>query len=233
VIRIATHALVGLLTDLLHTADDPKTAGATAAIHLHTVRGYDDDHPSDLLVGTSTDRVVLGHANIACSGQEERPMLWPIGDVQAVMAVLKPLGKNRDHAVEIRRELESFIVAEDPNLLDDGLSLSFGGLDPADFPTEAWDLLTAARMTPPEGSQPAYPRTDFRADRLAPFQRVATRRNEMVSLYRYHQRLPLLVEIGASYRGVLSPFGWNDEIKGAGTAPSGDVYPLAVVEESA
>lgn len=107
-IRIPTTGLVALLTDLAHTAADPATAGATAGVLLHTARGYHGDFPSDLLVGTSTNQLVLGHAHTACSGQDDRPMLWPIADVKAVLAVLKPLAKTPDHAVEIRREGKEF-----------------------------------------------------------------------------------------------------------------------------
>lgn len=227
-IRIATHELVGLLTDLSHTAADPATAGATAGIHLHTARGYVGEDPGacDLLVGTSTDRTVLGHAHTACSGQADVPMLWPIGDVKAVLAVLKPLAKDHDHAVEISREDDEFVVAEGPDLFGGGLSLRFGCADPEEFPTEPWSLLAEVRMSPPEGSNPVAPRTDFPADRLAPFQKIASRRNSMLTMFRYHQRLPVHIEIGPSYRGVVSPFGWNDENQGAGAAPSGDVHPL-------
>jgi hypothetical protein len=83
-------------------------------------------------------------------------------------------------------------------------------------------------MSPPEGSGPAAPRTDFDPSLVAPFLKVAVRRNSLVELYRHHQRLPVTVQIGHAYRGVLSPFAWKAEGRSAGVAPAGDVYPLAV-----
>lgn len=233
-IRIATHALVGLLTDLALTTADPADSGATAGVLLHTARGYDrDDNPSDLLVGTSTDHLVLGHAHTSCSGQADGPMLWLIGDVKTVLAVLKPLAKDQDHAVEIRREGHEFTIQEDPNLFGEGQKFSFQAADADDYPTGVWSLLTDIRTEPIAGSEPAAPRTDIQPSLLAPFVKIATRRNVIPEIYRYHQHLPIHVQIGPHYRGILTPFKWNDTIRKAGLAPSGDVYPLAVVEESA
>lgn len=228
-IRIPTRGLVDHLTDLALTAADPADSGATAGVLLHTAKGYDrDDNPSDLLVGTSTNHLVLGHAHTPCAGQSDEPMLWLIGDVRALLAVLKPLAKLPDHAVEIKREGKEFHVSEDPNLFGDGLTLTFPAADPEDYPTQPWDLLREVRMTPDEDAAPALPRTDIPADRLLPFVKIAARRNVMPTIYRYHQALPIHVEIGTDYRGVISPFRWNDTIPGAGLAPSGDVYPLVL-----
>ncbi|HET9892609.1 MAG TPA: hypothetical protein VFQ42_19125, partial [Mycobacterium sp.] len=84
-IRITTKDLVGLLTDLVHTAAHPDTGSTTASVLLHTARGYahgDEPGVSDLLVGTSTDGSMVGHAFEACYGQASEPMLWSIGDVK-------------------------------------------------------------------------------------------------------------------------------------------------------
>jgi S-DNA-T family DNA segregation ATPase FtsK/SpoIIIE len=228
-VRIPTHELVGLLTDLSLTAADPEVGNATAGVLLHTARGYNGDTPgkTDLLVGTSTDGIVLGHTHVPCSGQAD-PMLWPIGDVAAVLAVLKPFAKNKDHAVEITREGDVFAVAEDRDLFGEGLTLTFAAADAEEFPPGAWSMLSELAIHPPEGSQPALARTDFVASRIAPFLKIAARRKSMVSWFRWHQRLPVVVEIGPEYRGLISPYAYNDEDRSAGVAPSGDVYPLAV-----
>jgi hypothetical protein len=229
-IRIPTRDLVGLLTDLALTAADPATAGATAGVLLHTARGYLGGSPGqvDLFVGTSTDGVILGHAHIACSGQDE-PMLWPIAAVKDVIAVLKPKAKIDDHVTEITREGDDITLAEDPDLFGEGARFTFGGLDPVEWPTEdARQMLAEISMSPPEGSQPPAPRIDFLAARLTPFLSIASRRKEILQTFRYHQRLPMSVQIGDHYRGVVNPFRFNDEKPTAGYAPSGDVFPLVL-----
>lgn len=228
--RIPTGHLVGLLTDLALTAADPADSGATAAVLLHTARGYFDGEPgkSDLLVGTSTDAFVVGHAHIGCAGQVD-PMLWPIAEVRAVIAVLKPLGKNADHSVEISRDGDTIKVAEDPNLFGEGLTVTFTGYAVDEWPVDAVrSMLTEVRTTPPADARAVAPRTDFNAARLAPFLKVASRRGRQLEFYRYHQSLPVVVQIGDAYRGVVSPVGWDGEDRSSGAWPAGDVYPLAV-----
>lgn len=228
--RIITKHLVGLLTDLALTAADPAEGGATAAVLLHGARGYLGDQPGavDLLVGTSTDGSFVGHGHVECHGILS-PMLWPLVDVRAVIAVLKPLAKEAEHAVEITRNGDQVQVAEDPDLFGEGLTLSFAGLDPAEWPIEgARGLLEDIRVAPGADAPVALPRTDFVANRLAPFLKIASRRGELLEVYRYHQRLPVHVQIGQSYRGVVRPVQWRDEDRDAGAAPSGSVYPLAL-----
>lgn len=229
-VRIPTHELVGLLTDLSLTAADPADSGATAAILLHTVRGYIGASPgqTDLLVGTSTNGYIVGHAHSGCAGQMD-PMLWPVADVRAVIAVLKPLSKDKNHGVEIGQDGTTIKVAEDPNLFGEGMALTFTGYDVGEFPMDTVRaMLTEVRVSPPEGSAPTAPRTDFDPSLVAPFLKVAGRRGNLIELYRHHQRLPVTVQIGLFYRGVLSPFAWKDEDRSVGVAPAGDVYPLAV-----
>jgi hypothetical protein len=57
---------------------------------------------------------------------------------------------------------------------------------------------------------------------------IAARRGELLEVFRYHQRLPVQVQIGHAYRGVVLPCLWQEEDRSAGAFPSGDVYPLAV-----
>lgn len=229
-VRIPTRDLVGLLTDLALTAADPANGGPRAGILLHTARGHSGDAPGkvDLLVGTSGDGTMIGHAHAACSGQIA-PMLWPIGEVRAVLAVIKPLAKEKDHAVEITADGVKIAVAEDADLFGERLKLTFTGADPGDYPAQqAAERLSEIRVTPPEDSVPAAPRTDLQADKLAPFLKVAIRRGELVQVFRWHQRLPVVVQIGDSYRGLVAPSIWRDEDRAAGAAPGGDVYPLVL-----
>ena len=74
----------------------------------------------------------------------------------------------------------------------------------------------------------AVARTDFTAAYLKPMLTIAARRGALVQMFRYHQWLPVYVQIGSAYRGVVLPYAWRDEDRSAGVAPAGDVYPLAV-----
>lgn len=229
-IRIPTRGLVDHLTDLALTAADPADSGATAGVLLHTTRGHHGDAPGqvDLLVGTSTDRTVLGHAHVGCSGQDA-PMLWPIAAVRDVIAVLKPKGKDPEHFTEISREGDEVTIAEDPDLFDEGARFTFGVLDPVEWPTDtAHRLLSEIAMTPPEGSKQAAARMDFHPSRLVPFTKIASRRGELLQTFRYHHRLPMIVQIGDHYRGIVVGFAFNDDKPSTGAFPSGDVYPLVL-----
>lgn len=230
-IRIPTRDLVGLLTDLALTAADPASGEATASVLLHTARGYAGDEPGevDLLVGTSTDRLVIGHAHAQCYGQTAAPMLWPIRDVQAALGVLKTLyGKAKEHAVTITIEDREVVLSEDPDLFGEGASFRFTPGDAGDFPDAPWRALAHTTARPPDGSEPAAPRTDYVASRLAPFLKAASRRGEIMQTFRWHQSLPVHVQIGPAYRGVVSPYVWHDEDASAAQGPGGDVYPLPV-----
>lgn len=235
-LTISTKALVGLLADLAHTAADPSEAEATAAVLLHSARGHVGSDPgkTDLLVGTSTDSVLLGHTHTPCYGTVP-PMLWPIGDVKAVLAVLKPLAKIKEHTVEVTVDTSIVTVAEPPDLFGGRLVLSFKSLDVEDWPTEGVHrMLTVLRTTPGERNPDApAPRTDILPKRLAPFLKIASRRSEPLSLFRWHQHVPIVIQIGDTYRGITRPSDWpeNDSVED-GLEPGGDVYPLVLEEPS-
>lgn len=235
-LTIPTKALVGLLTDLAHTAADPAEAEATAAVLLHSARGHLGAAPgkTDLLVGTSTDSVLLGHAHTQCYGSVA-PMLWPISDTKAVLGALKPLAKIKEHTTEIAVDAERITVAETPNLFG-GLELSFKGLDIEAWPTEGVHrMLTVLRTTPsmPNPDEPA-PRTDIHASRLAPFLKIASRRSEPLQFFRWHQYVPIVVQIGDAYRGITRPSDWPDtDSVEDGFEPNGEVYPLVLDDADA
>lgn len=235
-LTIPTKALVGLLTDLAHTAADPAEAEATAAVLLHSARGHVGGDPgkTDLFVGTSTDSTLLGHAHTPCYGSVA-PMLWPIGEVKAVLAVLKPLAKIKEHTTEIALDAQVVTVAETKTLFG-GLEVSFKGFAVEDWPTEGVHrLLTVLRTTPGERhpDDPA-PRTDIHASRLAPFLKIASRRGEPLRLFRWHQHVPIVIEIGSAYRGITRPSDWpeTDSVED-GFEPSGEVYPLVLDDADA
>ncbi|MBK1785115.1 hypothetical protein [Prauserella cavernicola] len=229
-IRIETVRLVQLLGDLAHTAAFGSGA-ASEGILLNSARGYlgEDVGVTDLLVGTSTSGVAIGHTYVQAYGLMEHPMLWPLTDVRAVIAAFKPKAtSHKDHAVEIRRDLNEIRVCEDPDLFGDGLALRFTEGPAAKFPR-----VFTALETPPvvDEDTPSLPRHDYTAARLAPFLKVARSRGEAVQLYRYHHTRRALVQIGPHYRGVITPFGgWNDQ-PNEGAEPSAEVHAAALPVE--
>ncbi|WP_435582888.1 hypothetical protein [Amycolatopsis thermoflava] len=235
-IRIETEQLVKLLGDLVHTA--AAGLGPTSGILLHTTRGPLEDEPgeTDLLVGTSTDGFAIGHTYVDAYGQLARPMLWPLGDVRAVLAAFKPKaastkGKPQKHTVLIGREDDVIVVREDPNLFSDGLTVRFSEGPVAEYPRSLWGAIAEPPRLPDDWS-PTQPRTDFYDAALRPFLAVSKSRGEPIELYRYHQQSRCLVQIGGRYRGSILPNRvWVDRDPKAGDAPSSDVHAPAFPDD--
>jgi S-DNA-T family DNA segregation ATPase FtsK/SpoIIIE len=236
-VRITTGALLGVLADLVQTADGGPDGGVMGAVLLYSTRGHHGAEPGaiELLAGVSSDRYTAGHTYTPCSGQLGAPTLWSLRDVRAVLSVFKAArGKDAHnaHAVEIRRSGGEIVIREDPNLIDEGVSLSFGELDAAEYPAPAlYRLLDAAqpsvRVSVQDGrpvTVHATPRTDLPPSRLRGFSAVARRRGELLQLYRSHQHVPVLVQVGGTYRGVLLP--WRPvDTAGDEQAPDAELYP--------
>lgn len=233
-VRIETRHLLGLLGALVHTAAREVELGAIAGVLLHSARGYRGDEPgkTDLLVGTSLDGRVAGHMNVDAYGELPRPMLWRIDDVRMLIAAFKPKVKdNKEHAVEIRLDEDCVVVREDEGSLfgGDGLRLEFAEGSIADYPRNVWTLLSDVHINPrvtddEDNPVPVLPRTDIAPDALAPFVRVAKAISAPVELYRFHQRLPVLVQVGTRYRGALVTASWDGGSL-EGEAPGADIHP--------
>lgn len=224
-IRIPTKNLLALLDDLARTTSGSN--GPTGGVLLHTTRGPKADEPglTDLLVGTATDGVCVGHTYVESTGQLARPSLWPLADVRAVAASFKPKAQAlKDHAVEIVVDGTGVIVREDQNLFSDGLNVTFSEGPVDDYPRGLW---RAIEDTPyiADDAKALQPRSDFHEFALKPFLAIAKRRNAPLELYRYHQTARWLVQIGDRYRGSVFPVrpGWQSGTP-AGDEPSGDVH---------
>lgn len=224
-IRLPSASLVAMLADLTHTAHtDPEIGGATAGVLLHSDRGYVGADPGkqSVLAGTSMNRRTIGHTYVYADGALP-PMLWPIADVAAVIAVLRPKIKaaeraDANHAVTLRREGDMVRLVEDldqkPLFGETQWDMSFA-LGPVHyFPPGAWHALNPAGSTTVvvDGGRivPGLPRVDILPGDLAPFVAVGKRRRQAVQTYRRHHRLPILVQIGAAYRGVIVPDPYPD-----------------------
>ncbi|ANZ35551.1 hypothetical protein BBK82_05105 [Lentzea guizhouensis] len=118
-VQVRTKDLIGLLQALVHTAASDADQGSIHGVLLHTARGYAGDEPgkSGLLVGTSTDATVVGHSWVLASG-EVKPTLWPLGEVRALIGVLRQMSRNdKEHAVDIIASGDQVTVEESENLL--------------------------------------------------------------------------------------------------------------------
>lgn len=237
---VSTPQLIQLLTDLSHTAATDPDAGAIAGVLVHISRGHVGEDPGEtsLLVGTSTNTSVVGHARIGCDGHLAEPMLWPISEVRSVISVFKPAAKaDKMHHVAIRRDGYTVTISEldDPALFESGdgrerLQLSFALGTVADFPY-IWPLLEIHDIREVLDQEtgraiPAAPRVDVSHPALTPFTKISrSRGGAPIELYVYHQRRAVHVQIGETYRGVLMPSKWDD----LGHTESSRVQPAADV----
>jgi hypothetical protein len=229
-IRIETARLIDLINDLKHTAAVEPEAGPVAGILLHTARGYGfpgDPGVTDILVGTSTNRIAVGHTYVTCYGQMTRPMLWPIKAAIATVSLFKPaLGDNPAHTVDIAFDGANIHVEGEGDLFGDGTKFEFAAGDLTKFPRGLWDVLRYNETVDPGlFKTPVSPRTDIPAAAFAAFTAVAKGHGGVIEIYRYHQGRPVLIEIGDRYRGAITPAHWPDDKKlELGRGPQGDVY---------
>lgn len=228
-IRIQSSRLVGMLADLARTAHtDPHVGGATAGVLIYSDRGAVGHDPgtTTVLAGLSMNRRAVGHtAEIATDGTLA-PTLLRIGDVLGLLAVLKQKTKGEKehgikHQVAIRCDGEVVEVVEDlpqQKLFDcpDAWRTSFAAGPIDHYPRGPWHLLAEVEFdrtvhdTQRNCDVPARPRTDFAAADLAPFCAIAARRHDALEIYRTHQRRPVGVQIGLSYRGAIIPTSYPD-----------------------
>lgn len=232
-LTVPTRNFLGLLSDVALTASDDAELPTLCAVLLHSDRGEwtvvepdPDDRaeslidvvPSDLLIGTSTDRYAIGQAHEHCEGQLHRPVLVTTVDAKAVVSAFKPLvgslGKETTHRVVVTLEGDTLTVSEDPAQVPNGFTVSFTVGDASNFPHVA-NLMEPDPTMPvpdPDGVviEPSYG-TGFDAARLWAFTTIAKRRKMPLAMYRHHQRKAVVMEIGSAYRGVLMPYRLDEE----------------------
>lgn len=229
-VRIQTRALIGMLVDLVLTAAKDPDLGAISGVLLHTSRAAVGAEPgeTDILCGGSTDLFVAGHTFAACTGELDPPTLWAVRDIVSLIAVFKgPAKKDELHAVDITRDGVLITVREDPNLLDDGLRLSFAQMPLDGYPAVTLyrnlDRVTADAVENNAGELiGAVPRTDLASTRLDPFVKIAARRWGVLQMFRTHQNEPALLQIGPEYRGVMMPVKFD--ANGGERRPLGDIH---------
>ncbi|MEU4804390.1 hypothetical protein [Actinosynnema sp. NPDC023587] len=228
-IRLATIKFLSLLEDLFPIAQSEAGLSGYAGILLHAADVEEGGEPGSTrcLVGTSSNHVSIGHCWVEADGSLP-PTLLPITCVKTLRAALPkllPKEDKKNHVVQLWREGDHVLVAEDPDLFGGGWEqhYAYGNLD--DWPREVFPLLASARLTPPSDWKPLENRTDYSAKRLAAFLAIADRHGGSISTYRAHQRANVHIQIGYHYRGLLVPSaGWNESSSEDGLAPTIGVY---------
>lgn len=240
-VRVESGQLAAMLADLAATAAKAEEGSPVSSVLLHSTRGHEGSEVGrvDLLVGSSTNRFAMGHTYVRAEGHLTGPMLWPINDVHNLIATLKRKcrGEKEDsgdrHAVKISRVGELVEVIEDPaqrDLFGEKLwSTRFPLADLNDYPRGLWDVLLSGNRAVPSVTEDgrevyALPRVDITAEVLAPFVAIAKRRNWVLETYVRHHRLPIHIQIGPAYRGVVIPASYSDRDRTDGTTPDGEVY---------
>ncbi|SEB43299.1 DNA segregation ATPase FtsK/SpoIIIE, S-DNA-T family [Amycolatopsis tolypomycina] len=222
-ITVGTADLLRLLAALQQTAVHKEDGNGSpwCGILLHCAR--DTDAPPgqrEILAGTAGDGWVLGHTHIRCQGQWTRPTLWSIDDVRALIAAFHPKLKGNKHhvtAVELGPAGQVVVAEAEQDLLSrSGFRLQFTEKPLGDYPRQAWRLLSDVPLdtrpvdrTSGVPLQPR-PRTDLAGATLGAFAAVSKIIGAPVEVYRYHQREPLLIQIGGVYRGYAAPAHYEE-----------------------
>lgn len=240
-VRVESGQLASLLTDLVATAAAAEEGLPISAVLLHSHRGYEGSEVGrvDLLVGSSTNRYAMGHSYIRAEGQLSDPVLLPVNDVHNLITALKRKckGEKEDggdkHAVRLGQSGDLVEVIEDPaqrDLFGEKLwSTKFPAGDLNDYPRGLWDVLRSGNQhavpvvkDDKDREVRRLPRVDLTAEVLAPFVAIAKRRKWVLEAYVRHHRLPVHIQIGPAYRGLIIPAGYSD--LDDGMSPDGDVY---------
>jgi hypothetical protein len=181
---------------------------------------------TNVLVGTSINGLSVGHAWNEAGGNLQ-PTIFPIKYCDAIKVSLKKLlnKDNREtHVIEISRDGDLVVIQEDPDLFGNGFKQSFEHGKLEDFPATAFRVLSDTHLVPPQSRGPRTPRVDLSAAEMAKFAAIAARHGGTIEVFVAHQRMPVHIQIGWRYRGIVIPASWSDEMSD-GVKPSIGVYP--------
>lgn len=240
-----TRGLVALLEDAVLTTVDPKMElPHLDAVLLHTDHGpwqvpVDKDETdgdalfeevtTDLLVASSTSRSVVSQCHTMCTGRLHKPILVSRLDAEALIDVFKPLVSKRlprtvTHEVVITYTGETVIVAEDPKLVGDGMSVTLTALGLDDFPRNIAEMLQVEPKTVVIDGKEIAPTfaTGLSSHQLDVLVKVSKRRKMPIAQYRYHQRQRVRFDIGSAYSVVVVPLPLKDD--GTDVEPQVEVF---------
>jgi len=237
VVTLATRHLCGMLDDLALTAADDPELRSLHGVTLHTDVGeYAVDVPSDggerplieafhtdLLVGTSSDRYVIAQAHAAA--EFSSPAGWPravmlgLTDVKALSADFAKrvslFGRKVTHRCEIELASDRLTVREDPRQVPHGLAMTVPAREanPDALAVAKLDQDGSIPVLGPDGGEvsPSIGH-GYSADHLMVLAKVGVRRGMPVALYRRHQSRPVVAEVGASYRAVITAYQLDTEV---------------------
>ncbi|RSD26373.1 DNA translocase FtsK [Amycolatopsis eburnea] len=222
-ITVGTADLLRLLGALQQTAihDEENNGSPWCGILLHCARNPDaPPGQREIVAGTSGDGWRLGHTHVRCEGYWNRPTLWSADDVRALIAAFRPKLKGDKHHTTVVElgPAGQVVVAEAEQSLHAGAGfrLQFTEKPLAEYPRMAWRLLADVpgnrKPTNKDTGLPIEPRprTDLAGATLAAFAAVAKIIGAPVEVYRYHQREPLLIQIGGVYRGYAAPAHYEE-----------------------
>jgi hypothetical protein len=225
-LTIHTRHLVGMLKDLAHTASTEPLLPAVNSVLLHTDRSEilledrrvtDEDAlvevvTTDVLVGTSTDRTIMGQAHAPCTGRLHAVVLISAAHAKKIVGVFEPLlkaaPKTAPHVVELALSGEVLVISEDRTKIPNPVVLSIGVLDQE---LEGFPRNVASTMEP-------EPHKEVKVDgevvaatlgiglagrHLEAVAKVAKRRKMTPVVYSYHQLRPTVVTVGSWYQATL------------------------------
>lgn len=230
-LTIATRHLVAMMTDLVLTASKEPLFPEVNAVLLHSTRAeipLDDQRPggegddtdalieyatTDVLVGTSTDRTIIGQAYAPCTGRLHELTLISSAAATAIVKVFDPLRKaapkSSPHEVVVELSGGVLKVTESPNWGPSPVSLT---LDVLEDEVDNFPHFDAA-MQPDTGAEvkrdgkvvaPTYG-MGLDAAHLTTIARVSKRRKMPVAWYGFHQLRPTVVTVGSWYRAAVLP----------------------------
>lgn len=242
-LTVRTLDLCQLLGDVsLFAAGDDRPDMAYVHIHIGKTPIGADPSPVQVLAATATDGISAAHCMVRSDGNL-RDLLLTVADAAAIVGLWQPIARAvpKEHppheialtvrAAEQGRELHT---VETQLLFDHaGPSLAVTAADPDEYPIDLVSFaFDPARLTTKAGRarRPHEPiRTDVAAARIGDFAKVARRRDTVMRLFRYHQDLALLVQIGDLFTGSLGPVAIDDGAQVDGPE-SPLVFPAAQVD---
>lgn len=212
---VETKKLLGLIDDLLITADPKGDYPEYHGIHLKHARGAwgDDPGETDLLAGTSGNGEVFGHTWIDAIGEIDEAFV-AVQHLRAIKGVFAPLAKayDEEHSVELVHENGVLTVKEHHTTVvgDERVELQVPTGDATVFQikaAEAWLDGTAGSKAPrdPDGNFAADDNLTEWGQSFGLLLRVAKRRKGHVRLYRQHAANVHRVQIGDTWRGAIKP----------------------------
>jgi hypothetical protein len=239
-----TRDFVGLLADAVLTAGtDPQENPVLATVLVDTdhaevlVTSQDDGQggtlidtvPSDVVIATSTNGYnLVSQGHCPCEGRLHKPVLITVQDTQSLIKTFTVKGKSTaNHRTRVEITGDTVTVSE--NIQGDrGIAMEIPMMDLDDYPVTVARSLSPdpTRVPVDEHQQPIPPSAGFGLPTAAHeiIAKVAGRRKMPPAIYQYHQRRPVVVEIGSMWHAVFGAVTL-DEDNGQQHGPLVRVFP--------